>query len=48
MTPSFVVTMSWIIWAIMVANRRDSRPEWKAYWHEKFCERPRRKAESQQ
>ena len=39
-----VIILSWVIWAVMLAKRRDSRTVWKDNWHQEFCRRQRGKA----
>jgi hypothetical protein len=41
---NIIITLSWVLWAISIYDRRCHNPYYRAKWHQDFCHRQRRKA----
>ena len=43
---TIIITLSWVLWAVAIYNRRRNDPRYLAKWQLDFCRRQRRKAGS--
>jgi hypothetical protein len=41
---NIIITLSWVLWAVTIYQRRRHNPKYLEKWHQDFCRRQRQKA----